>query len=542
MDRLRRSVGFKLFASIFVSIVVVFLGFTVWTENRTEDAWRRSFDEHARQTSSVIERAVRFGMLLERKEGVHSALEGLASEPGVRAVRIFDKKGKIVFSSEHSELKQRLAKTDVPCSSCHHGDDDDPPPSREPHSRTFRDASGELVMSHIHLIENSRECSNAPCHAHPAKKKVLGVLDLQTRMNVVDEGRRAAQRSTFYTTAIMALVGGLVTAMFIYFFVRRPVQRLVEGTRRVAAAGLDTRLPIKGTGEFTEIAVAFNRMTDDLEQARRRTEQWEAQLQQAVAQKTDELNRAHGKLMQMEKMASLGKLSATVAHELNNPLAGILVYSKLVGRELGADDLAPEGRQEALRCVDVIRREATRCGDIVKNLLTFARQSKTDRAPNSLALIVQRSFQTVEHLIRHAAVDFKLENQLSDDQIWCDPAQIQQALVALMVNAVEAMPSGGELTLTLRDVGDQVEVTLKDSGVGIPPDVLPHVFEPFVTTKEEKGTGLGLAVVYGIVRRHGGQIEAESEPNQGATFRMTLPRKDVTNGDSSDPENEGNHD
>lgn len=533
MQLLPRSVGFRLFASIFVSIVVVLVLFSMWSERRSEEAWRASFQQHARQTSAVLERALRYGMLLERKQGVHTALESLAAEPGVKSVRVFDKKGKIVFSSNRAEVNHRLGKEDPTCSSCHEGETADKPATHQPFSRTFRDPSGELVMSHIHLIENSTECARSGCHARPTKQVLLGVLDLQMRMGVVDEGRRRAQRSTVYTAIIMALVGGAVTALFIWAFVRRPVQRLVEGTRRIAQNGLDTRIPVVGASEFMELAGAFNGMTQDLERARRESERWEAELEGKVQQKTEELGRAHAKLLQMEKMASLGKLAATVAHELNNPLAGILVYAKLVGRELDAESLTPAEREEAARYVDVIRHEATRCGDIVKNLLTFARQSKTDLSPSSLSSIVEHSVQTVQHLFKHGNVDFKLENELSSDELSCDGNQLQQALVALMVNAVEAMPSGGELTLRLREVDAEVEISLSDTGVGIPPEVLPHVFEPFVSTKEEKGVGLGLAVVYGIVRRHGGQIDVESEVDKGTTFRMTLPRqRKEENGDA----------
>ena len=428
MKRIQRSVGFKLFASIFVSMAAVFLAVSAWSEHRSEQAWRQSFDQHARQTSAVLERALRYGMLLKKKKGVHSELKTLAAQPGVKAIRIFDKKGRVAFSSLSGDKGKKLDKKDPLCSLCHAQQTSFRPPSREPFSRTFRDENGRLVMSHIHLIENSAECSNGPCHAHPPKQKVLGVLDLQMDMNVVDTGRVSAQRTTAYATLLMALVGGIVTAAFVWAFVRRPVQRLVAGTERVANAGLDTRIPVKGTGEFAELAKAFNRMTADLEIAQERTARWESELEAAVQQKTEELGRAHGKLMQMEKMASLGKLAATVAHELNNPLAGILVYSKLVARELKDDDISDEDRTEALRCVEVIQHESTRCGDIVKNLLTFARQSKAEFALTSLTSVIERSVQTVEHLIKHASVDFTLTRLSVSDEVLCDGNQYPAGL------------------------------------------------------------------------------------------------------------------
>lgn len=525
MHRFRRFVGFKLFASIFVSMAAVFLFFSYLREARSEEAWRASFDQHGRQTAEVLERALHYGMLLGKKEGVRAALRELAAEPGVASIRIYDKKGKVVFAGDGSEVGAKSTKAEPACAACHEPEKQGKDPLAQGDSWTYRDAAGRLLMGNVHLIENTPDCSSATCHQHSDTKKVLGVLDLRMRMDPVDEGRREAQKNAFVTALWMALAGGLVTALFIWFFVRRPVQRLIAGTRQVAAAGFETRIHAKGAGEFEEIAEAFNAMTADLAAARARTERFEAELQAAVAQKTDELGRAHKSLVQMEKMASLGKLSATVAHELNNPLAGILVYAKLIDRELKTEQLSPESRAETLRWVEVIRSESTRCGEIVKNLLTFARQSKAELAACSLMDVVERSVQTVQHLIKHANVDCRVSSSLASDQLVCDKNQLQQALVALLVNAIEAMPSGGELTIEASEQDGQVCLVVRDTGTGIPADVLPHIFEPFVTTKEEKGVGLGLSVVYGIVRRHEGQIEVDSDPAKGTTFRILLPRK-----------------
>jgi two-component system NtrC family sensor kinase len=226
-------------------------------------------------------------------------------------------------------------------------------------------------------------------------------------------------------------------------------------------------------------------------------------------------------------MASLGKLAAMVAHEINNPLAGILVYAKLLLRGLGTANVAEEERIESLRYIEVIRQESTRCGEIVKNLLSFARQSRTAFAEHSLAVIVDRSIMTVQHLLKTKSIECKVEPLAGDDTVLCDANEIQQALVALLVNAVEAMPNGGVLRISLTPKGDDhVVIAVADTGVGIAPEVLPEIFEPFFSTKgDEKGVGLGLAAVYGIVRRHEATIDVESEVGEGATFRITLPRR-----------------
>lgn len=525
MRRLARSIGAKLFVWIFVSMVVVFLSVSYFIALRTSQAWTASFQEHATQTSAVIERALRYAMLQNRKDAVHAALTNMAREPGIKSIRIYDKKGRIAFSTDARELKRRVDENAEACTVCHEPNQWQRPTQRLSQSRTFRDSSGALLLGHIQPIENAPECSRAPCHAHPAEKTVLGVLDLRMSIAVVDEARQRARTTTLWGALMMAVVGGLATAIFIWRFLRKPVQHLVEGTRRVAAGRLDTHIRIEQNGELGELARALNSMTDELSVAREHAKHWEQELEERVRQKTEELERAHRHLTHIEKMASLGKLSATVAHELNNPLAGILVYAKLIQRELAERKLSAESRRDTLRYVDVIRQESGRCGEIVKNLLTFARQSKSDFAQRELNPIIERSLMTVNHLIKNAAIELDIQLMTEMDTLTADANQIQQALVALLVNAVEAMPDGGELHVRASGTLDQIVLEIGDTGVGIAPEVLPHIFEPFVSTKADKGVGLGLAVVYGIVQRHEGTIDVSSAPGCGTTFRIALPRR-----------------
>lgn len=525
MKRPAYSIGVRLFVWIFGSMALISVTASYLTFRGTSRAWMESFEQHAAQTSAVIERALRYGMLLNRKDEVHAALRNIAREPGIRSIRVYDKMGRIMFSSDAQEIGRKVDRTAEACVTCHDPDEQMEAVPDRISSRVFRDASGALLVGHIYPIKNADQCSSASCHAHSPKRTVLGVLDVTMSMDAIRVGQVEAQRTTFYGTLVMALVGGVVTAVFIWKFVRLPVLRLVEGTRRVAAGDLSAKIDLDARGELGELARAFNHMTGDLAAARERTQKWEEELERAVDEKTEKLSRAQHQMTQMEKMASLGKLAATVAHELNNPLAGILVYAKLIRRELGGEALSPEAKAEALRYIDVISQETARCGDIVKNLLVFARESRTQFVQQNLNPIVERAMMTVRHLVKHAAVDCSVEPLAGDDRFIGDANQIQQALVALLVNAIEAMPQGGELSLKSRADDQRLTIEVADTGTGIPPDVLPHVFEPFVSTKgSEKGVGLGLAIVYGIVTRHRGTIEVESEVGKGTKFVLQLPR------------------
>jgi two-component system NtrC family sensor kinase len=218
-------------------------------------------------------------------------------------------------------------------------------------------------------------------------------------------------------------------------------------------------------------------------------------------------------------------LAATVAHEINNPLFGMLTYARLTLKRLTETDIEAAKKEEMIEHLRIIERESRRCGDIIKNLLTYARQAPPKPQIAELNQIVERALGLVRHKLDLQSVE--LDESLAPDlpRVWCDPGQIQQVVVALLVNAAEAMVHGGQLIVTTAAAPEGgVRLIVADSGGGISEDVLPRIFEPFFTTKEEQQrTGLGLAVAHSIVEQHAGTITVRSTPGQGAEFTVTLP-------------------
>jgi len=250
----------------------------------------------------------------------------------------------------------------------------------------------------------------------------------------------------------------------------------------------------------------------------------QAKIEEQVRRKTAELERVYKNLLSAEKMASIGKLAATVAHEINNPLFGILTYARLVLRALLKLDIP--GRDELAEQLQTIERESKRCGDLVKNLLTFSRQAPSNREPGDLNAVVRRAILLVKHKLDMQSVE--LVERLAGDlpPALCDANQIQQVILVLMVNASEAMPKGGRLEVSTEfdPQTEQCLVRVKDNGAGIPEDVLPRIFDPFFTTKEDQlRTGLGLAVAHSIVEQHAGAISVRSTPGEGTEFTVGLP-------------------
>jgi two-component system NtrC family sensor kinase len=348
------------------------------------------------------------------------------------------------------------------------------------------------------------------------------VIDADLSLATVDA--QIAQHQANLTWFLLGAIvfGCLAAILFMWVFVYRPVKKLINGTHRVAGGDLDYRLPAGSGDELGDLAASFNKMTAEVAGV-------QAHIEEQVRRKTAELERVHKTLLSSEKMASIGKLAATVAHEINNPLFGILTYARLVLRELQKHEIP--GRAELVEELETIERESKRCGDLVKNLLTFSRQTPSHREPNDLNTIVDRAVLLVKHKLDMQSIE--LHESLAEDlpPMECDANQIQQVILVLMVNASEAMPKGGTLSVSTGFDGatEQGFVCVKDTGNGIPADVLPRIFDPFFTTKEDQNrTGLGLAVASSIVEQHAGEISVRSTPGEGTEFKVILPVVDHT--------------
>jgi two-component system NtrC family sensor kinase len=303
----------------------------------------------------------------------------------------------------------------------------------------------------------------------------------------------------------------------------------MEGTKQVSSGNLDYEILTSSKDEIGRLARAFNDMTSSLRASEQENRSWSETLEKRIQEKTIELRQIHERIMQIEKMASLGKLSATVAHELNNPLEGILTYSKLIARRLRKVENPNESVRQMIDDMELVIHEVLRCGNIVKNLLLFSKKQVGEFALVPIQGIIERAVQLMQHHFKISNVTFQVDYE-AEATLMCDENQIQQAIVALFVNAVEAMPQGGRLGVRVaRTSGGSLQVTVADSGVGIAPEDLPHVFEPFFTTKKEgKGVGLGLSVVYGIIERHGGSVAVQSEPSKGTVFTLSFPPSAMT--------------
>jgi two-component system NtrC family sensor kinase len=477
----------------------------------------------AARTSSVIKRNTSYYMLRNQRDGLYHSITEMADEPGMVRIRIINDQGRISFSSDPAEMNkfvdQSMRAHDVLPS----GNPAIQMSNVKQSFRTYRLPNNERALGVIDPIENSPACSNAECHAHPAEVKTLGILD--TNISLASSERSVAESTRqVITYTILAILG---VGALIYGFVRRmiggPLKALTVGTHRLGSGDLGYQIHLRGSGELEELANSFNTMSYQIQEAHEEINAWARTLEERVEQKTRELSGAQEEMLRVERMASIGKLAAVVAHEINNPLAGILTYAKLLKKRMSREPLP---NAETISMLDLVESESRRCGEIVKNLMTFARPTSMNLEPSDLNAVIDRCVRLVQHQLKLKNIELHLNVNNELTLVRCDPGQIEQVILALMMNAIDAMPNGGNLTVTSRKASSSgnVQIEIRDDGVGMPRDVLAKMFEPFFTTKEHgRGLGLGLAISRNIVDRHGGRIEVASEPGCGTTFTITLP-------------------
>jgi two-component system NtrC family sensor kinase len=474
--------------------------------------------------SHTIRNTLHRAMLLDRRSDAYLIMQDVAREPGIEMVRMMDGEGRITFSTEREEVGRLVDRRAEACSACHAEGEPIHRPGLANRSRVFG-SEGHRVLGIVTPLYNESSCSSAACHAHPADRKVLGVLDVGVSLQRLDAETAGFRVRTLAAAALAAGLLGVVVWVFTRRHVMSPVAALVQATRRVARDQLELEIPVTWNGELGVLATSFNDMTRSLRSTKRELAALMHGLERQVQDRTAALRAAQDQLVRTEKLTSLGKLSASIAHEINNPLAGILTFAKLIVRTLEAGAPDDATRRSLVKHLLLVERETERCSAIVRSLLDFARERPLALKDLNLNAVVDEAVQLLANQVQIQGV--ALEKRLgSIPLVEGDFGQLRQACVNVIMNACDAMAHGGRLAIESAVVegGRWVEVSFKDSGPGIPPDQLSKIFDPFFTTKE-RGTGLGLSVVYGIVERHGGKIEIQTEVGKGTRVVLRLSPK-----------------
>lgn len=474
-------------------------------------------------TSDIIKGSTRYSMLLNRREDLSQTTRSLGNEPGIKKIRIYNKMGEIAFSSDSSEIGRKIDKSSEACIGCHNTPDSKPRINISESTRTFN-MENERVLGLINPIRNESDCYTSACHAHKGSDELLGVLDVIVSMKSADETISVGTRNILINSVIITILIAALSGILIFYLVNKPLKKFEKAIEELGKGNLDYRVHLKSRNEFGIIAKQFNDMSKKLSLAYREIKDWSDKLNLKVEEKTRELKNIYDQIIQMEKLASLGKLSATVAHELNNPLEGILTFSKLITKKLRNEN--NENYTKLIGYTELISEEAARCGKIVKDLLLFSHVDIEKFILSDLVQILNKSLALINHHLEINNIVLERKYETAELNLNCNPQKIQQAFISLFINAIESMSGKGtgKIILKLTREESRAIIRVTDVGVGISDKDLPNIFEPFYTTKDaSKGTGLGLSVVYGIINLHKGNIEVEETSSAGTTFKITLP-------------------
>jgi two-component system NtrC family sensor kinase len=614
------KIGLKLIVAVGIITIVIIGAFSYFSIQAQSDVLLSQAEIQANKLSETIKNSTHSSMLQNKREEIHTIINAISQETSIREIRVLNKEGRIMFSSQNDLIGKMVDKQAESCYACHTADK---PLERLPINERVRvykiHPDSSRILGVINPIYNDKSCWNADCHAHPKEQKVLGVLDV--KMDLTDVDRQISNSEfRFIIFAIIAIVAlSFIIGFFVRKWIGKPVKELVTATNQVSTGNLNYTIKSLGKDELGILAMSFNNMTKKLAEARMQ-------------------------LFQSDKMASLGRLAAGVAHEINNPLTGVLTYSSFLLKRT-------KGNPEVQEDLQVIVRETKRSREIVKSLLDFARQSVPKKQHADINEIIEQAISVINNQL--SLKQIKLEKNLESNlpQVTVDTNQVQQVFINLIVNASDAIgKDGGTIKISSSSIslssfgtsqikraicpkrhdlmdneikidglptvkvkinsnGEEglmnldpvygkhrhhfgieikkgksvqvscpkcntslisddkkcpkcnstifsfeipsqgmfeactnsdcgwekwaeeddagkkefVEVKISDNGCGIEKEDLAKIFEPFYSTKGQSGTGLGLAVIWGIIDNHNGTINVDSEIGRGTTFKIRLP-------------------
>jgi two-component system NtrC family sensor kinase len=531
--KFRSSIYGRVVFIISVSSVFLFVSFSIIFRSVNEQYLNTVIRQSGNNIGSIVEGSLYHSMLENDKGALRNTLDIINTLPGIDEVNMYDGEENLVYSSFATNSSK--SHSDPNCISCHPNIKSMFPGKVKSYRIINVNSDCEMNLNdngsrHLLIkspILNEKSCYTSSCHAHQETDTVLGSLVIKIPLEAQDAAI-AKSSAEFFLLAILATC---LLVAFLLIFTRKkikgPLNALIKVSLAVAQGDKSKRIQIKPNqlDDMRMVSQAFNDMLDNLHTATTELENWSQQLEYKVQKKSEELGAAQHELMHVERLASLGKLSSSVAHEINNPLSGILIYTKLLYKQLSNPELYASKRDGMLKHLKMIENETKRCGDIVKGLLDFSRKDQNDFEPKQLHEILLETYDLMSHPIKIADISFLKDLSADSGLIYCSPNQIKQACVALLVNASEAVHENGEIVIRTKNQDEEsVTFEITDNGSGIAAEDIPHIFEPFFSTKQDvSGIGLGLAIVHGIIQNHKGKIQVRSELGQGTTISVTLP-------------------
>jgi two-component system NtrC family sensor kinase len=517
-----KSLAMKLILAIGVLMVIGSIVFWYAILQKQQKDILSIASKYGNSFVDFVKKRTHNNMLTLQRTEIQQTLEDLSIAEGVERVQIFNHEGEIIYSSEKENVNSFIEKDSLACKGCHLDTEETFQLLREPITlEIYKNPERNTSLKLIEPIYNESSCFTAKCHVHPKKQKILGFIESNMSLELLDEATlKQGLALTAYVIVFITAIS-LALGIILYKIVSKPVSDLTNGMDKVALGNLDYSVPIQSRDEMGMLATTFNSMIKDIKAARDQRERWTQTLEEEVRKKAEEIQKTHASLVQTEKLASLGRMAAGVAHEINNPLTGIVTFAHLMKNNVPADSSEAED-------LNIIIEQAERCAKIIKNLLTFARVTPSEKGDVNINDLLNRTIYMVSNQAKFHNIKFDINLDESQLVTLGDASQFQQIFLNMFINASDAMNKRGTISVVTRivpvDNRNFVEIEFTDTGTGISEEILGKLFEPFFTTKPVgKGTGLGLSVSHGIVKHYGGHIDVRSTVGKGTSFFVRLP-------------------
>jgi two-component system, NtrC family, sensor kinase len=525
------TLKFKVVFYLAIALSLAMLVFTLLVVRHQREGFLSQAENHVAQISEVIKRSTHFAMLANRPAYVDSIIQDVGSQGSIEKIRVLSKDGTIIHSTYFPEIGQKVDRKAEACVLCHRTDTLMEQIPQSQRSRIFTTPEGRRMLGSMDVIRNEPSCYTANCHVHSKTQTVLAVLDIVYSLDEIDRTLQTHAVTMAAYSIGFIVIASLCVGFFVHRLVYVPLRDLETGAERLSYGNLEQMIPVRSEDEFGRLASSFNAMTVALRNSQEELREWAHTLEQKVEKRTQELRIAEAETARSEKLASVGLLAAGIAHELNNPLTGVLTFTSLLRKKM------PEGSADA-EDLDLVIRETKRCATIIRRLLDFAREKTPEKKFIDLNQVIEDTARIIERPASFRDVEIGMDLDPELPQVWGDADLIKQVIMNILVNAQHAIEHEGSITVRSRRLPEakspepgkeavpMAEISIIDTGCGIPEKNLKRIFDPFFTSKEVgKGTGLGLSVSHGIVRAHGGAIEVESTVGKGSTFRIYLPLK-----------------
>lgn len=517
-----KSIAAKLIIATGVLIVVVSFIFWYATLKKQEQDVMSIALKYGGSFIGFTKVSTHRSMLTVDREETQRVIENLSTPEGVLNVKIYNHGGDISFSSSKTDIGSSVDRGSISCTGCHRDPAASPALLDTPKQwSVYKSQGGSTTLKIVSSILNEPSCSTADCHTHSPDQEILGFVEADLSLALLDEALFKQGLALTAYVVVFVLAVSLFLGIINYKIVTSPINRLSKGMEKVAGGDLDHHVSIESIDEMGVLAKTFNSMIDDLKQAKLQRERWTQTLEEEVAKKTEEIKRTQAGLVQTEKLASLGRMAAGVAHEINNPLTGVVTFAHLMKKRFPPDSIDTQD-------LDVIIEQAERCAKIIKNLLTFARATPSEKGTIDINNILNRTIYLVKNQEKFHNIKFEINLEDAEFITTGDGSQFQQICLNMFLNAADAMNKQGIISVATRQVTEEdkpfVEIEFTDTGCGIKEEDISKLFEPFFTTKPvDKGTGLGLSVSHGIVKHLGGNIKVKSTVGKGTSFFVRLP-------------------